>query len=206
MIYLSGVPDRALRGLPEFGYMMTPLMGSAPHWTFGIPWAADTGCYKRPESFQMEKYFAWLQKRDLRNLIFATAPDRLGDWRVTLDASLPVLSAMAMLSIPSALVAQDGLTPGDTPWEFFGCLFIGGTGGRGGWKESRHAEKLAQEAKRRGKWLHMGRVNSRRREDIAMDWHCDSVDGTYLASAPNILRPKLIGRIKWQHDQKRLFS
>lgn len=63
------------------------------------------------------------------------------------------------------------------PWDEFDALFIGGTTR---WKLSEAAHELAAEAKRRGKWLHMGRVNSWPRMQIASAMGCDSVDGTYL--------------------------
>ncbi|WP_244320582.1 hypothetical protein [Streptomyces melanosporofaciens] len=52
------------------------------------------------------------------------------------------------------------------------------------WKLGPAAEGLAREAAARGKAIHMGRVNSRRRLTIAQWYGCDSVDGTYLAFGP----------------------
>jgi hypothetical protein len=37
-----------------------------------------------------------------------------------------------------------------------------------------------RDARRRGKWVHMGRVNGLRRLRIALDFGVDSVDGTFL--------------------------
>jgi hypothetical protein len=45
-------------------------------------------------------------------------------------------------------------------------------------KESRAAVDLAREAKSLGKWVHMGRVNTKRRLRHAYDVGCDSVGGT----------------------------
>ena len=50
---------------------------------------------------------------------------------------------------------------------------------------SRHAAILAGEAKARGKWTHMGRVNSGRRLLHAADIGCGSADGTYVAFGPH---------------------
>jgi hypothetical protein len=41
-----------------------------------------------------------------------------------------------------------------------------------------HAAALVAEAKRRGKYDHMGRVNSARRAAYAASIGCDSIDGT----------------------------
>ena len=48
------------------------------------------------------------------------------------------------------------------------------------------------EAKRRGKHVHMGRVNSKTRYRYAEAIGCDSVDGTYLAFGPDENLPKLL--------------
>ena len=37
-----------------------------------------------------------------------------------------------------------------------------------------------------GKWVQVGRVNSWRRLDLVAGWNVDSVDGTYLAFAPDV--------------------
>jgi len=81
-----------------------------------------------------------------------------------------------------ALVAQDGLESLPVPWEDFDALFIGGSTA---WKLSEAARELCQEAKRRGKWVHMGRVNSLRRMQVAEAFGCDSADGTMLRFDPN---------------------
>ena len=69
------------------------------------------------------------------------------------------------------------MTPDDIPWDEFDCLFIGGDDA---FKESGLIRRTCREAKRRHKWVHMGRVNSLRRMLIALDFGVDSVDGTYL--------------------------
>ena len=43
---------------------------------------------------------------------------------------------------------------------------------------------LITEAKARGKWAHMGRVNSLRKLRAAASMGCDSADGTFIAYAP----------------------
>jgi len=68
------------------------------------------------------------------------------------------------------------------PWDDFDALFIGGTTA---WKLSEAVYQLCQEAKRRGKWVHMGRVNSLRRMRLAESFGCDSADGTMLRFDPN---------------------
>lgn len=55
--------------------------------------------------------------------------------------------------------------------------------------------RLVAAAKRRGKHVHMGRVNSRRRWSYAEHIGCDSVDGTFLAFGPDANLPRLTGWI-----------
>ena len=69
------------------------------------------------------------------------------------------------------------MTPDSIPWDEFDCLFIGG---QDDFKEGRLVRDACREARRRHKWVHMGRVNGLRRMRIALDFGVDSVDGTYL--------------------------
>lgn len=77
----------------------------------------------------------------------------------------------------------------DVDWSRFDAIFIGGDTA---WKLSSSAQSICQEAKRRGKWVHMGRVNSLRRLEIAEAFGCDSVDGNYLGFGPDTNIPKLL--------------
>ncbi len=61
--------------------------------------------------------------------------------------------------------------------------------------------ELAQEAKRLGKWLHMGRVNSLARIHYAESIGCDSVDGTHIIFEPRRASRRLVA---WM-NQKSLF-
>src|SRR4051812_10828479 len=111
------------------------------------------------------------------HLLFATAPDVPFDWAETLHLSRPWLRRIRCLGCPAALCAQEGMTPEGIPWDDFDCLFIGG---RDAFKEGPIVRDACREARRRGKWVHMGRVNGLRRLLIALDFGVDSVDGTYL--------------------------
>lgn len=172
MLYLSGVVR------PDMPAMLQPGMGNLP--PVGQPWAADNGRFSAPEKYTDEAYLAWLAKRPHREAcLFATAPDVVGNAGATLALSAPMYHCIRHLGYRVALVAQDGLEhlTEFIPWDDFDALFIGGTTH---WKLGESAHQLAAEAKRRGKWVHMGRVNSLRRMRIAEAMGCDSVDGTYL--------------------------
>jgi hypothetical protein len=97
-----------------------------------------------------------------------------------------------------AFVAQDGLESLTVPWDDFDVLFIGGTTE---WKLGPQARALVADAKARGKWVHMGRVNSERRYRYAHAIGCDSVDGTYLTFGPDENLPKLL---RWARVEDQL--
>jgi hypothetical protein len=168
--------------------MLTPMMGN--RLPDGRTWCADTGCFAQPERFDLGRYLDWLAAyaAAIDRCLFATAPDVVGDAAATLARSAPVLPLIREIGYPAALVAQDGLESLAVPWDAFDCLFVGGTTG---WKLSEVAYALVAEARRRGKWTHMGRVNSLRRLRAAMVGGYDSADGTFLAFGPDVNLPRV---------------
>lgn len=174
VLYLSGVVR------PDMPAMITPRMRQQP--PPGMPWAADNGRFSAPQDYTDAKYLEWLQGMPVESCLFATAPDVVGDAVATLAMSLPMLPRIRALGYRAALVAQDGLEALSIPWDEFDCLFVGGTTE---WKLSEAAYALVKEAKARGKWAHMGRVNSWRRFRTAAAAGYDSADGTYLRFDPS---------------------
>jgi hypothetical protein len=195
-MYLSGAVRTELRGMKHMGFMRTPMMGNRVER--GPAWGADTGCFSKKgvRAFKEEKYLAWLSRQDAATCLFATAPDRVGDSAETIKLSLPVLPKIRALGLPAAFILQEGaefdaaLRPA---WSEFDVLFIGGETEE--WKLSKGVAALVREAKARGKWVHMGRVNTLGRYRGAMAMGCDSVDGTMIAWGPSVNIPKLRG---WQ--------
>ena len=155
-------------------------MGQQP--PVGQSWAADNGRYASPKDYTDAAFLAWLGRMPVASCLFATAPDVVGDALATLELSAPMFAPIRQLGYRVALVAQDGLEALPVPWDYFDALFIGGTTA---WKLSEAVYQLCQEAKRRGKWVHMGRVNSLRRMRLAESFGCDSADGTMLRFDPN---------------------
>jgi len=156
----------------------------------GARWAADNGVFGAGYPGD-DAWLSWLRARtaDPALCLFATAPDVVGDASATLERSAPFLPAIRDVGLPAALVAQDGLEDLPVPWDAFDALFIGGTTE---WKVSPAAADLAARARARGKWVHMGRVNSWKRWQVADAFGCDSCDGTYLAYAPDLLLPDVL--------------
>lgn len=169
------------------GAIFTPNQGNKMLET---SWSADNGCFSR-KGFDIDKWHTWLIKKSVHadTCLFATAPDVVGDAQATLDASLPWLPVIRELGFPAAFVAQDGLENLETPWDEFDVLFIGGSTD---WKLGPHAAALIHEAKSRGKWVHMGRVNSRKRFEYAKSLGCDSADGTFITFGPSVNLPKVL--------------
>jgi hypothetical protein len=185
------------------GMLSTPNEGRTP--AVGVTWAADNGCFSK-NYVGDQALMAWLQRHagQAGSCLFATAPDVVGDAAATLERSAPHLPTIRALGYPAALVAQDGLEHLTVPWDEFDVLFIGGSTE---WKLGRHARELAAEAKRRGKWVHMGRVNSARRWSYAEYIGCDSVDGTYIAFGPDVNLPDVLnwsaqaGLFNWDDEE-----
>lgn len=164
----------------ELGQMCTPAEGKLP--LPGVTWAADNGCFGKGYPGDV-RWLAWLTRHAPRasDCVFATAPDVVGDAVATLARSAPWLAPVRALGYPAALVAQDGLEELPVPWQTFDVLFLGGTTT---WKLGEAAHALTTEALARGKWVHMGRVNSHKRYRLARSWGCHSADGTHLAYRP----------------------
>lgn len=153
---------------------------------------ADNGCFGKGYPGD-EAWWAWVQTLPAARCRFAVAPDVVGDALATLERSMPWLPKIRALGIPAAFVAQDGLQDLGVPWDAFDVLFIGGTTE---WKLGRYARSLTAEAKARGKWVHMGRVNSASRLRYAFHTGCDSADGTYVAFGPDANLPKVLGWLR----------
>lgn len=166
------------------GLMLTPLAGYRPAWIERVPaWAADTGCYRQGDAFDLDGYYDWLERMGGRETcLFATAPDVVGDARATLARSAPVMPELRRRGWPVAFVGQDGQENLPVPWSDFDALFIGGSTE---WKLGAGARSLVAEARCRGKHVHMGRVNSGRRLLYSARIGCDSADGTYMAFNPS---------------------
>lgn len=183
MIYLSGhVRDGLEKISPLLGYIYTPITGyrHIPR----VAWAGDNGCFSHPELFSWDRYADWLEARSgyRSECLFVTARDAVADAATTLLLSEPMLPELRALGYRAALVFQDGLERMTIPWNSFDAAFIGGSTA---WKLG-PAWELSAEAKARGKWVHVGRVNSWRRLRACQTAGVDSVDGTLLRFGPDI--------------------
>jgi hypothetical protein len=147
-------------------------------------WAMDNGAFS---GFDEGAFVRMLERfAHVSGCLFVTAPDVVGDAASTL-ARWPFWSVLiGGIGRRPAFVAQDGLTTDRVPWEQLheesGVLFIGGSTA---YKESAEARSLCGIAKARGIWVHWGRVNGRRRYELAMKAGADSIDGTGFSMFPD---------------------
>ncbi|WP_342480078.1 hypothetical protein NST07_20730 [Paenibacillus sp. FSL L8-0340] len=162
----------------------------------GLPWAADNDCFGGFDGAAETRFRGMLTKIAGTFPLFVTAPDVVADAVQTMamfEAWEPIIHAHGL---PVALVLQDGQENLCMPWSRCEAVFIGGSTD---YKLSKTVRRLVWEAKWRGKWVHMGRVNSLERLRIARDMECDSVDGTGYSMFPEANLP---GALKYlQHEQ-----
>lgn len=170
--------------------MMTPNMGNL--LPPDIPWAIDTGCFSNPDAFDQLRYLDYLAKHqsEAHRCLFATMPDVVGDAVATVAKIRQYPRVIRALGYKPAFVAQDGLESLPIPWDDFDVLFIGGSTA---WKLGDHATSIIRKAKERGKYVHVGRVNSYRRLRHCQWQGADSADGTFLAFGPDINEGRLAG-------------
>lgn len=173
LLVTTGHPDMDRYRHPCLGRLVQPRHYSSIRLTAeqGIPWAADNDCF---QGLNEPEYLAMLAKiRGLPGCLFVTVPDVVGDHAATLE----LWGAWrGRVDQPAAFVLQDGCDeiPSDAD-----AVFVGGSTE---FKMGAQAARLVGEAKRRGLWAHMGRVNSGRRIQYANAIGCDSVDGTGWAA------------------------
>jgi hypothetical protein len=177
----------------HLGHLLTPKNrnGMGATLATGLSWAVDNGAFR---GFDSEPFRRLLRRVAGRpRLLWIACPDIVADCRATLDRFREWREEVAAAG-PVAFVGQDGSEGQDLPWGEFDCLFVGGSTE---WKLSGAAWDLAREAKRRGKWLHLGRVNSRRRLRYAWSMNADSTDG----SSASMFGDKYIHKyLHWQAE------
>ncbi|MBD2831647.1 hypothetical protein ID871_09185 [Streptomyces pratensis] len=207
MLYLatpSGPDVRAAMSAGLLGCMTTPAQGN--RIPDGALIGVDNGCFGR-NYVGDDKWFAFVARTVDRygadRILWTVAPDVPFDAAGTLTKSLPWLASIRELGIPAAFAAQDGCEHGLIPWDEFDVLFLAGSTE---WKTSRTARQLAAEAIRRGKTVHMGRVNSRKRLRLAHEFGCKTADGTYIAFGPDTNLPAALAWTAEINGQPRLFD
>lgn len=126
-----------------------------------------------------------------------------GDWQKTLERFYLYHKAVKRLGFKIAFATQDGQPINLVPWPHIDVLFIGGSNDH---KRGLEAETLALEAKRLGKWVHVGRVSSVGSMRKFWGW-ADSYDGTTFKFAPDDKEEDLIPKMnKYFNEQDKTFQ
>lgn len=198
--YIKGMLHESPHFAHYLGWLNTPRHNgdfrAYERFFVSLPVAADNSAFV---DFDEKRYLRFVAKTPA-SIEWITAPDKVTDADMTLDLFdrwYPRIS-----HLPLALVGQDGMEDKDLPWEHFDCFFIGGSTR---WKLSDAAGSIAIEAKRRGKRLHMGRVNSNTRLRYAYDLHCDTVDGTGYSRYSKLRLKPALDYLHDLHQQLTLF-
>lgn len=179
------------------GWLLTPRSGDSIDTILssGKPFACDNDCFNAWNEHKFLRMVARVQNQP--GLLWVTVPDVVADHQATLAR---FHEWQPKLNVPFAFVIQNGCTPDTVPWDHIAAVFIGGDTP---FKLGATARTIASEAKRRAKWLHMGRVNSLDRMRYAASIGCDSVDGTQWVRFRNTYRElALLGlsrplEVKW---------
>jgi len=162
----------------------------------GWQWAADNDCFQRLDELAYRRMLAAL--RGLPGCLFVVAPDVVGCWWGTAARFWRWHEDLA--GFPIAYVIQDGQPLERVPWDLIRCVFVGGSTA---YKLSADAERIVRHAKACGLWVHMGRVNSRKRVHYARQIGCDSIDGTQFSMFRDRWLPEGLGWTR-DHLQERL--
>lgn len=174
---------------PNMGHLITPGDGNMDSvFSTGLPVGADNECFNK---LNKPAYVRMLRRIQGLGVLWCTAPDVVGNARATLLRFRMWAPVLEYYKLPIAFVAQDGQELLPVPWNRIHCLFIGGSTE---WKLGYHAARLIREAKRRGKWVHIGRVNTQGRERTFDALGADSTDGSAYSRFSKTYIPSALAR------------
>jgi hypothetical protein len=177
----------------DFWQLRTPLTKYA---IAGVPYGLDNGCFT---SFNKQTWLRMIDEARTNKPIFACAPDIVGDAQRTIE--MFEMFYGYMLSVPRALVLQDGIGRTPIPWNRISAVFIGGSDE---FKISAEAIAACKTAKMLGLWVHVGRVNTVKRLAGWMGL-ADSIDGSGISMYDHMME-KIIMEIKGTTPQMELLE
>ena len=170
---------------PRVGKLVVPHAGTARESLYGWRWAADNGAFS---GLDIPAFTKMLKKlAGAPGCLFATVPDKVADAAETTRLFHEWVPHMRGLGYPLAYVAQNGLRPDMIPWAHIAAVFIGGDTAF-----KLDSTALIREAKSRGKWVHVGRVNMPQRITWAYYAGADSFDGSGHSIATNVTLPRTL--------------
>lgn len=184
----------------DFWQLRTPLTNYA---RAPVPYGLDNGCFK---SFDRKGWERLLEQADHDRPVFVALPDIVGDAQRT--AELFEAFRTRTQELPRALVLQDGIDRVRIPWDDIVAVFVGGSDT---FKYSKAALDAARTAKRLGKWVHVGRVNTAARvrnwlvDEVSGEELADSIDGSGTARFDHMLED-VLAVIRGEHPQTALIA
>ena len=194
LVLVSGATAtvRRLAGDPQLGVLLTPRARQdlAKIVASGMPWAADNDCFIRLDAPAYKRMVGAIA--GLPRLLWVACPDVVASHRRTMRRWRRWYPYLAHKRVPVAFVAQNGCTPGSIPWGQAAAIFVGGDTA---WKIGPEAAAIVLEAKRRGVWVHIGRVNSAVRERHFIRLGADSFDGSKHSMFPDTYIPGTLARL-----------
>lgn len=192
---------RRLAGHPHLGRFTQPRSQNSVQdlASCGLPWAADNDAL---QGLDPDAYLTMLDQiaaADRSRLLFVAAPDACEmtpagprvSWEGTLWLWRSWRAALVSRGLPAAIVLQDGATAEAVPWDEVAAVFLGGSDS---FKDGEGVIGLLREARRRAKWVHIGRINTQRRERLLWPL-CDSFDGTQYSRWPDTHIPACLARL-----------
>ena len=197
---LAATPELAC----NLGVLLTPHDGQSMDSVLatGLPWACDNAAYSNwcGEAFRKLLHKSAGHERCL----WVAAPDVVGDHEATVERFhkwLPTIRSVA--GQPVAFVGQDGCDEDSVPWDEIAAYFVGGTTS---WKLSPESSLLMRAAARRGKHVHVGRVNSHDRLQWAFERGAHSIDGTSFSRYADTYIERAIRKLQGWEAQRMLFA
>lgn len=192
MIYLTGVSNPTIEAYaatePALGLMAQPrsaVFNRIRHYQAG--YAYDNGAFGDFTSGREFSVTAWkrgLERTVTRRALFCVVPDEVGDHEGTVRLWVEHNQPVREVGQVPAFVLQNGCQDFSQVPDGVRAVFIGGDDT---YKLSAETARVCWQAKERGVWVHMGRVNSRSRFLRAWAMGCDSADGTFLRFGPSKL-------------------
>lgn len=160
----------------DAGHLIMPRQGNSPKSLDLKPqrWAMESGGY---HGFSAGPFMRMLERFwQIPGCLFVVAPDFVGDHASTREAWPFWSRQIKGAGFPAAFVVQEGVNAADVPWSEMAALFVGGESDA--FKEGPLVRSLCGIAKARGLWVHWGRVNGKRRYEMALKSGADSFDGS----------------------------
>jgi hypothetical protein len=180
---------------PYIGALLTPRAGNSQKSREGLVWAADNSAFA---NFDEKSFLKMIEKIQGSDCKFVSCPDVVANGESTLKLFYHWMPIIKSFNLPVALVIQNGMKLKDIPFEKLDAIFVGGNDE---FKLGKEARRICIEAKKRSKWLHMGRVNTLKRIKYAFELNCDSIDGSGFSMFPDTYIPKTLKYLEELHDQ-----